>query len=188
MQGESTDERKLREQGYIRIDRFCYAMDRWAQVCQRELSTDDEHRRRWRREFSEHWQFIRLAIAKSCLLDRLIYGGERLCKEMCPTHPGAVERLQYLGGEALRVPARRVHYRLVTQPRRPKVARIIQGDITEQFIERRPGLDGKWVCLGMMRGARLGRHAVSFGCVSFIDFSSRFTNHISVYLSGIRAD
>jgi len=88
MQGESTDERKLREQGYIRIDRFCYAMDRWAQVCQRELSTDDEHRRRWRREFSEHWQFIRLAIAKSCLLDRLIYGGEQLRKEMCPTHQG----------------------------------------------------------------------------------------------------
>jgi hypothetical protein len=28
------------------------------------------------------------AIAKSCLLDRLIYGGEQLRKEICPTHKG----------------------------------------------------------------------------------------------------
>src|SRR5947208_1583327 len=83
MARESTDERKLREQGYIRIDRFCNAMDTWAQVCQKELSTDGEFQRRWREEFGMHWQFIRLAIAKSCLLDRLIYGGEQLRKEIC---------------------------------------------------------------------------------------------------------
>jgi hypothetical protein len=82
------DERKLREQGYIRIDKFCVAMDTWARACQTELSTDLDHTHRWRKEFAYHWQFIRLAIAKSCLLDRLIYGGEQLRKEICPTHQG----------------------------------------------------------------------------------------------------
>jgi len=88
MPRESTDEGKLREQGYIRIETFCHAMDTWAQVCQEELPTDHEHHRRWRKDFEEHWRFIRLAIAKSCLLDRLIYGGEQLRQEMCPTHQG----------------------------------------------------------------------------------------------------
>ncbi len=82
------DEKKLRRQGYIRIDKFCDAMDTWARVCQEELPTDDDHQLRWRKEFGEHWHFIRLAIAKSCLLDRLIYGGESLRKKMCPTHKG----------------------------------------------------------------------------------------------------
>jgi len=88
MTGKSAEERKLREQGYIRIDRFCEAMDTWALSCQKELPSDREHHLRWRKEFGEHWQFIRAAIAKSCLLDRLIYGGETLRKEMCPTHQG----------------------------------------------------------------------------------------------------
>jgi hypothetical protein len=88
MPREAADERKLREQGYIRIKRFCDAMDRWAHVCQKDLPTDGERQRRWRKEFGDHWQFIRLAIAKSCLLDRLIYGGEQLRMEMCPTHKG----------------------------------------------------------------------------------------------------
>ena len=88
MTNESADELKLREQGCIRINKFCHAMDTWAHVCQKDLPTDSEHVRRWRKEFSQHWQFIRLAIAKSCLLDRLIYGGEKLRKEMCPIHQG----------------------------------------------------------------------------------------------------
>jgi hypothetical protein len=78
----------MREQGYIRINRFCEAMDTWAEVCQQELSTDHEALRDWRKEFGEHWHFIRLSIAKSCLLDRLIYGGEQLRTEICPTHKG----------------------------------------------------------------------------------------------------
>jgi len=82
------DEAELRKQGYIAIRKFCGAMDTWAQVCQRELPTDSEYRRRWREEFGEHWEFIRLAIAKSCLLDRLIYGGERLRENICPIHEG----------------------------------------------------------------------------------------------------
>ena len=82
------DERKLRKQGYIRIDKFCDAMDTWAQVCQEDLPNDNEYHLRFRKEFRAHWAFIRLAIAKSCLLDRLIYGGETLRKKMCPTHKG----------------------------------------------------------------------------------------------------
>ncbi len=74
------DEKKLREQGYIRIDKFCEAMDTWAQVCQEELPDDGEHTLWFRTQFREHWKFIRLAIAKSCLLDRLIYGGEDICE------------------------------------------------------------------------------------------------------------
>jgi hypothetical protein len=88
------DEQELRKQGYIRIDQFCRAMDTWARVCQQELESDYEHRRRWRKEFGEHWAFIRLAIAKSCLLDRLIYGGETLREKMCPIHKGPLERMQ----------------------------------------------------------------------------------------------
>ena len=82
------DESELRKRGYIRIDDFCHAMDTWARLCQEELPTDSEYRRQWRKEFGQHWQFIRLAIAKSCLLDRLIYGGERIREKMCPTHKG----------------------------------------------------------------------------------------------------
>lgn len=82
------DEQELRKQGYIRIDQFCRAMDTWARVCQQELASDHELRRQWRKDFGKHWAFIRLAIAKSCLLDRLIYGGETLRTKMCPVHKG----------------------------------------------------------------------------------------------------
>jgi hypothetical protein len=82
------DEQELRKQGYIRIDQFCRAMDTWAQVCQQELDSDYDLQRKWRKDFSKHWAFIRLANAKSCLLDRLIYGGETLREKMCPIHKG----------------------------------------------------------------------------------------------------
>jgi hypothetical protein len=82
------DEKKLRKQGYIRIDKFCEAMDLWAQVCQQELPSDEEHHLRFRKEFRDHWRFIRIAIAKSCLLDRLIYGGDTLRENRCPIHKG----------------------------------------------------------------------------------------------------
>ena len=82
------NEIELRKKGYIRIERFCRAMDTWAQVCQQELSDDSESHKNWRKEFGDHWSFIRLAIAKSCLLDRLIYGGETLRRKMCPIHKG----------------------------------------------------------------------------------------------------
>jgi hypothetical protein len=86
--GESMDEKKLRKEGYIQIEKFCRAMETWARVCQEELPSDSEYTLRWRKQFREHWEFIRLAIAKSCLLDRLIYGGETLRVNVCPIHKG----------------------------------------------------------------------------------------------------
>jgi|tagenome__1003787_1003787.scaffolds.fasta_scaffold17430749_1 hypothetical protein len=82
------DKSELRKQGYIQIGEFCRAMDTWAKVYQQELPADTEHKRDGRKEFGEHWHFIRMAIAKSCLLDRLIYGGETLRKNICPVHKG----------------------------------------------------------------------------------------------------
>ena len=82
------NDRELRKQGYIKIAEFCKAMDTWARVCQQDLPGDSEYRLRWRKEFTEHWDFIRLAILKSCLLDRLIYGSESLREKMCPVHKG----------------------------------------------------------------------------------------------------
>jgi len=67
---------------------FCNAMDAWAGACMTELPTDDEDKKKWRKEFREAWSLIRLAIRKSCLLDRLIYGGETLRTEICPVHLG----------------------------------------------------------------------------------------------------
>ena len=94
------DEKELRKQGYIRIDKFCRAMDTWAEVCQRELPSDCEYRLQWRKEFAGHWGFIRLAILKSCLLDRLIYGGEKLRENMCPIHKGHWSGCNITGEEA----------------------------------------------------------------------------------------
>ena len=66
----------------------CLAMDLWAKACMTDLPTDADYTQEWRQEFREHWNFIRLAISKSCLLDRLIYGGETLRTRMCPLHKG----------------------------------------------------------------------------------------------------
>lgn len=68
--------------------KFCKAMDTWAQACMTGLPSDDDYKKEWRKKFRESWQFIRLAIGKSCLLDRLIYGGETLRTDMCPVHEG----------------------------------------------------------------------------------------------------
>jgi DNA-directed RNA polymerase specialized sigma24 family protein len=61
------NEAKLRKQGYIRIDKFCHAMDTWAQVCQQELPADSEYRLRWRKEFSVHWQFEKDRLRREIL-------------------------------------------------------------------------------------------------------------------------
>ena len=67
---------------------FCKAFYAWAEACETPLPTDSESKKAWRKEFAEHWEFINRAIAKSCLLDRLIYGGETIRKELCPVHKG----------------------------------------------------------------------------------------------------
>lgn len=55
---------------------FCEAMDRWAR-----LAGNDSR-------FREAWAFVRLQIAKSCLLDRMLYRGERPSETPCPVHKG----------------------------------------------------------------------------------------------------
>jgi hypothetical protein len=72
----------------IKIEDFCAAMETWARVCQEPLETDSAVTAEWRRQFTAHWSFMRLAITKSCLLDRLIYGGETLRTKLCPEHRG----------------------------------------------------------------------------------------------------
>jgi|SRR5215469_3925812 len=67
---------------------FCSAFDAWAKACMTSLPTDDEYKAKWREEFREHWSFISLAIHKSCLLDRLIYGGSVVRTRPCPVHQG----------------------------------------------------------------------------------------------------
>jgi hypothetical protein len=83
----------------LKAEEFCKAFYTWAEACQTELPTDDEDKKQWRNEFADHWNFIALAVRKSCLLERLIYAGEPLRTEMCPQHTGkwggcVVERLE----------------------------------------------------------------------------------------------
>jgi hypothetical protein len=68
--------------------RFCDAFETWANATMSSLDSDDQEKREWREEFGEHWAHIQLAIVKSCLLQRLIYGRERLRTHPCPVHNG----------------------------------------------------------------------------------------------------
>ena len=72
----------------LKAEEFCKAFYTWAEACQTELPTDDEGMKQWRQEFADHWSFIELAVHKSCLLNRLIYGREPLRTDMCPQHKG----------------------------------------------------------------------------------------------------
>lgn len=72
----------------LKAEEFCKAFYTWAEACQTELPSDDEEQKQWRKQFAEHWRFIELAVAKSCLLDRLIYAREPLRTEVCPVHKG----------------------------------------------------------------------------------------------------
>jgi hypothetical protein len=72
----------------LKAEEFCKAFYTWAEACQKELPTDDDDMKQWRKDFAAHWSFIALAVHKSCLLNRLIYGREPLRTEMCPEHKG----------------------------------------------------------------------------------------------------
>lgn len=72
----------------LKASEFCAAFHTRAAACITPLDTDDTLTRQWRENFRRHWDFIDLAIRKSCLLDRLIYGGETLRTEVCPVHKG----------------------------------------------------------------------------------------------------
>lgn len=76
-------------------DEFCKAFYAWADACMTPLATDHEATAEWRKQFAEHWSFLRLAITKSCLLDRLIYVGEPLRTRPCPVHQGRWSGIQW---------------------------------------------------------------------------------------------
>ncbi len=59
------NEKKLRKQGYIRIDKFLRSNGHVGSGMPGELPGDGEHTLWFRKQFREHWGFIRLTIAKS---------------------------------------------------------------------------------------------------------------------------
>lgn len=78
-----------REEANVRDPReFCDALDIWADVFAMAQRSDDGETRARREEFHAHWVKVRLAIRKSCLLERLLYGGEKLRTRPCPVHKG----------------------------------------------------------------------------------------------------
>jgi len=56
---------------------MCDALDEWAKL----MSARNE-------DFAKAWREVRLAIRKSCLLDRTLYGGEKPSNTPCPVHQG----------------------------------------------------------------------------------------------------
>lgn len=69
----------------LNVQQFCAAIDDWAS---RKLSSLEgspaEHA-----EFQSAWTLVRnLGIGKSCLLDRVLYCGEKPSKTPCPVHNG----------------------------------------------------------------------------------------------------
>ena len=69
-------------------DFFCGTLITWAELSGTPLEGEAEHRKELRKTFREHWNFVYVAIMKSCLLDRLMYGGESVRTRMCPKHKG----------------------------------------------------------------------------------------------------
>lgn len=65
-------------------EKFCEAMDEWAALIMNKASG----RIVSRDEFTPAWQTVRLAISKSCLLSRTLYGGEKPSQTPCPVHNG----------------------------------------------------------------------------------------------------
>jgi hypothetical protein len=69
---------KLREHFHTPVrpvDQYCDAFYSWASVT-------------GRMEINDSFRQVELAIRKSCLLDRLVYCGEKLSKTPCPVHKG----------------------------------------------------------------------------------------------------
>ena len=73
----------------LHASEFCAAFKQWAQLSMQVLPTDDEHATQWRKQFRHAWEFMELAIHKSCLLDRLIYCQDKgVSLTPCPVHKG----------------------------------------------------------------------------------------------------
>jgi hypothetical protein len=63
-------------------DRFCKKMREWAALMVNSERISDGS------SFARAWQEVELAISKSCLLSRTLYGGENPSKTPCPVHKG----------------------------------------------------------------------------------------------------
>jgi len=67
------------------ISRYCDGLRTWQRALDEraERTKDKSHR-----GMADDVAFIFMQIGKSALLDRLLYGGEKLRTEMCPKHQG----------------------------------------------------------------------------------------------------
>lgn len=65
----------------MEVKEFCDKMDFWA-----KLSIDQKGN--LTPDFDKAWSTVRLAIRKSCLLDRMMYGDEQPSQTPCPVHKG----------------------------------------------------------------------------------------------------
>jgi hypothetical protein len=73
----------------LRLSDVCNTLRLWARTFCTPLPTDDEHKRKERAEYYEHFSRVDLAISKSCLLDRLFFqDNETVRTEPCPEHKG----------------------------------------------------------------------------------------------------
>ena len=66
---------------------FCNKFDLWAQLMA-------GHGDGISATFDQAWPIVRASIAKSCLLDRMVYGGEMPSKTPCPVHQGRWSGIQ----------------------------------------------------------------------------------------------
>jgi hypothetical protein len=65
---------------------YCEQFETWVNAYR--AGAEEEGHTKAAEAFRDAWGVLNLAIRKSCLLDRLIYGGETLRKEKCPVHKG----------------------------------------------------------------------------------------------------
>lgn len=70
---------------------YCAALEKWAELY---LDSENELRPDMMSGLRAAFNTIRLAVSKSCLLDRLIYGGEKVSQTPCPVHKGRWSGIQ----------------------------------------------------------------------------------------------
>lgn len=66
----------------IEHEAVCAAVRAWAVIRSENGSRNGPD------EFNEAWRTVDLAISKSCLLDRMLNGGEKPSNTPCPVHKG----------------------------------------------------------------------------------------------------
>ena len=71
------------------VSEYCRAFRAWGEAIKQRVDREpeDPETDRWR-EYLSALETLNLPIVKSCLLARLIYGGEELRTEPCPEHKG----------------------------------------------------------------------------------------------------